>query len=330
MTQYPPFGAGLWHFASYLDRYATDGYAPPVSTLEQIQRAGEVGDLSYVDVPYPFTDGVTVEQVKQALADQGLQAIGVTPEIYMRHFSRGAFTNPDAEIRTDALAVLNRAADVVRELGARYLKVWPGQDGWDYPFQVDHHQQWELAVSGMRDLALANPDLKIVIEYKPREPRNKMFWDSAAKTALGVKAMGVDNVGVLLDFGHALFGGESPAAAAQLLIDHDLLWAMDVNDNLRSWDDDMVVGTVHPVELFEFFYTLKTNGWEGVWQLDQFPFREDTVEAARLSIRFLKRIFRALESLDIEALRAAQAREDAMGAQRIVQDALFGDMEDES
>ncbi len=330
MTDYPPFGAGLWHFASYLDRYATDGYAPPVSTLEQIERAGEVGDLSYVDVPYPFTEGVTVEQVKQALADHGLQAIGVTPEIYMRHFSKGAFTNPDAEIRADALAVLNRAADVVRELGARYLKVWPGQDGWDYPFQVDHHQQWELAVSGMRELALANPDLKIVIEYKPREPRNKMFWDSAAKTALGIKAMGVDNVGVLLDFGHALFGGESPAAAAQLLIDHDLLWAMDVNDNLRSWDDDMVVGTVHPVELFEFFYTLRKNGWEGVWQLDQFPFREDTVEAARLSIRFLKAMFRALESLDIEALRDAQAREDALGAQRVVQDALFAGMGEES
>ena len=330
MTDYPPFGAGLWHFASYLDRYATDGYAPPVSTLEQIERAGEVGDLSYVDVPYPFTEGVSVEQVKQALSEHGLQAIGVTPEIYMRHFSKGAFTNPDAEIRADALAVLNRAADVVRDLGARYLKVLPGQDGWDYPFQVDHRQQWELAVSGMRELALANPDLKIVIEYKPREPRNKMFWDSAAKTALGIKAMGVDNVGVLLDFGHALFGGESPAAAAQLLIDHDLLWAMDVNDNLRSWDDDMVVGTVHPVELFEFFYTLKRNGWEGVWQLDQFPFREDTVEAARLSIRFLKRIFRALESLDIEALRAAQAREDALGAQRVVQDALFAGMGEES
>ena len=104
MTDYPPFGAGLWHFASYLDRYATDGYAPPVSTLEQIERAGEVGDLSYVDVPYPFTEGVSVEQVKQALAEHGLQAIGVTPEIYMRHFSKGAFTNPDAEIRADALA----------------------------------------------------------------------------------------------------------------------------------------------------------------------------------------------------------------------------------
>ena len=42
MTDYPPFGAGLWHFASYVDRYATDGYAPPVSTLEMIERAARL------------------------------------------------------------------------------------------------------------------------------------------------------------------------------------------------------------------------------------------------------------------------------------------------
>jgi xylose isomerase len=329
MSALPRFGAGLWHFASYVDRYATDGYAPAVSTIEQIARAGAVGDLSVVDVPYPFTEGVTVEDVAQALKAHGLEAIGVTPEIYMRKYAKGAFTNPDPQVRADLLAFLNEAADVVRALGAQYLKVWPGQDGWDYPFQVDHHQQWDLAVSGMCELAQANPDVRMVIEYKPREPRQKMFWDSAARTILGIQAMGVDNVGVLLDFGHALFGGESPAASAQLLIDHGLLWAMDVNDNLRGWDDDMVVGTVHPVEVFEFFYTLKVNGWEGVWQLDQFPFREDTVEAAKLSIRFLKAIHRALDELDIEDLRAAQHRQDAMGAQKLVQDVLFASMREE-
>lgn len=330
MSSMPQFGAGLWHFASYLDRYATDGYAEPLSTLEQIAKAGAVGDLSYVDVPYPFTDGVSVDDIKKALEENNLKAIGVTPEIYMRRFRYGAFTNPDAAVRAEALKVLNEAADVVRALDAKYLKVWPGQDGWDYPFQVDHHQQWELAVSGMRELALANPDIKIVIEYKPREPRVKMFWDSAAKTALGIKAMGVDNVGVLLDFGHALFGGESPSASAQLLIDHGLLWAMDVNDNFRGWDDDLVVGTVHPVEIFEFFYTLKINNWEGVWQLDQFPFREDTVDAAKTSIRFLKALWRALEELDITALREAQSRNDAMAAQRLVQDVLLSCMRDDA
>ncbi len=326
MSEYPRFGAGLWHFASYVDRYAVDGYAPPVSTLEMIARAGEVGDLSVVDLPYPFTPGVTLDEVKAALAAHNLEAIGITPEIYLRRFGKGAFTNPDPAVRVEALELMNEAAGVVRELGCSYLKIWPGQDGWDYPFQVNHHDLWKLAVDGMRELAGANPDLKFAIEYKPREPRVKMTWDSAARTIIGIQQIGLDNVGVLLDFGHSLYGGESPADAAQLLIDHGLLYGMDVNDNLRGWDDDLVVGTVHLTEIFEYFYTLKINNWNGVWQLDQFPFREDTVDAARTSIRFLKALHRALDELDIEALQEAQSRQDAMAAQRLVQDALLSCM----
>lgn len=326
MTEYPAFGAGLWHFASYVDRYATDGYAPPVSTLEMIDRAAEVEGLSAVDVPYPFTPGVTVEQVQQALSAHGLSVTGVTPEIYLRKFGKGAFTNPDPGVRREALALMNDAAGIVRALDGQYLKIWPGQDGWDYPFQVNHHDLWALAVDGMRELAAANSDLRIAIEYKPREPRVKMTWDSAARSILGIQQIGLDNVGVLLDFGHSLYGGESPADAAQLLIDHGVLYGMDVNDNLRGWDDDLVVGTVHLTEIFEFFYTLRINNWEGVWQLDQFPFREDTVEAARLSIETLKAIYRALDDLDMPALRDAQARQDALAAQRIVQRALLSSM----
>lgn len=326
MSELPRFGAGLWHFASYVDRYAVDGYAPPVSTLEAIERAGSVGDLSVVDLNYPFTDGVGLDEVKDALAAAGLRAIGITPEIYLRRWGRGAFTNPDPDARKAALDLMHEAAGVVRELGADYVKIWPGQDGWDYPFQVDHRELWKLAVDGMRELAGAHPDLRFAIEYKPREPRVKMTWDSAARSILGIQQIGLDNVGVLLDFGHSLYGGESPADAAQLLIDHGLLYGMDVNDNLRGWDDDLVVGTVHMTEIFEFFYTLRKNGWEGVWQLDQFPFREDTVEAARLSIRFLKAVHRALGTLDVAALQEAQSRQDALAAQRIVQDALLSSM----
>jgi len=28
---YPKFGAGLWHFANYIDRYAVDGYGPALT-----------------------------------------------------------------------------------------------------------------------------------------------------------------------------------------------------------------------------------------------------------------------------------------------------------
>ena len=103
---------------------------------------------------------------------------------------------------------------------------------------------------------------------------------------------------------------------------------MDVNDNLRGWDDDLVVGTVHMTEIFEFFYVLKRNNWNGVWQLDQFPFREDHVEAANLSIRFLKHIYRALDKLDIDALQAAQLEQNPLKAQRIIQNALLSSIEE--
>lgn len=326
MHELPRFGAGLWHFASYVDRYAVDGYGPPRTTIDAIALAGSVGELSVVDLNYPFTPGVGLDEVKDALGTNGLSAIGITPEIYLRRWARGAFTNPDADARAAALDVMHEAAGVVRELGADYVKIWPGQDGWDYPFQVNHHDIWKLAVDGIAELAGAHPDLKFAIEYKPREPRVKMLWDSAARTILGIQQTGLDNIGVLLDFGHSLYGGESPADAAQLLIDHGLLYGMDVNDNLRGWDDDLVVGTVHLTEIFEFFHTLRINGWDGVWQLDQFPFREDSVDAARTSIRFLKAVHRALDLLDVPALQEAQARQDAMAAQRLVQDALLQSM----
>ena len=326
MSDGPVFGAGLWNFATYVDRYAVDGYGEPRSTIEQIELAAEVGDISYVDLNYPFTGELTTADVKGALERTGLRAIGVTPDIYLREHQMGAFTNPDPAKRASAMEIMHGAAEAVRALGARYVKIWPGQDGFDYPFQVDYKELNRLAVEGMRELASAHPDLKFVIEYKPREPRTHMFWSSAARTVLGIQAMDVDNVGVLLDFGHALFGGESPAEAAQLLIDHGLLWGMDVNDNYRGWDDDMVVGTVHMTEVLEFFHTLRVNGWEGVWQLDQFPFREDVVDNARTSIRFLKALHRALDRLDEDALAEAQAGQDPLAAQRVVQDALLSCM----
>jgi xylose isomerase len=318
------FGAGIWHFATYVDRYATDGYGPPVSLIEAIDKAGQVGDLSVVDLNYPFVDPkLSFDEVEVALKRNNLGVIGITPEIYTRKFAKGAFTNPDPGVRRLANEMCNDAANVVRRFGADYVKLWPGQDGWDYPFQVDHGKLWRMSMDGVGELASQNPDLKFVIEYKPREPRNHMSFDSVARTLLGIEKIGLPNIGILLDFGHSLYGGESPADAAQLAIDHGRLFGMDVNDNLRSWDDDMVAGTVHPIELFEFFTVLRKNKWEGVWQLDQFPFREDSVQAARMAIDFLKVIDRALDKLDFDALQAAQDRQDALGAMRLAQAALY-------
>lgn len=318
------YGAGIWHFATYVDRYATDGYGPPRTLIEMIDLAGQVDDLSVVDINYPFADpDLSLDTVEAALKRNKLSVIGITPEIYTKQFAKGAFTNPDPGIRRLANKMCNDAANVVRRFGANYVKLWPGQDGWDYPFQVDHRKLWQMSIDGVAELAGQNPDLNFVIEYKPREPRVHMSYDSVARTLLGIEKMGVPNVGILLDFGHSLYGGESPADAAQLAIDHGRLFGMDVNDNLRSWDDDLIAGSVHPIELFEFFYTLRKNKWEGVWQLDQFPFREDSVAAANSAIGFLKAVERALDKLDFEAMQAAQDRQDAVTALNLARQALF-------
>jgi xylose isomerase len=325
MTPEPRYGAGLWHFAQYVDRYATDGYGPPVTTLEAIDLAGQVGDLAVVDVNYPFNPPTLAPgEVAAALKRNNLGAIGITPEIYTREFCRGAFTNPDAAVRARTFELVSGAVGVARELGCDYVKLWPGQDGHDYPFQVDHGQIWSYAVGGLRSLAQAHPETKFAIEYKPREPRVSMFFSSAAKTLLAIQDMGVGNVGILLDFGHSLYGGESPAEAARLIHSRGLLYGIDVNDNFRGWDDDLVVGSVHLTETLEFFYTLRECGWDGVWQLDQFPFREDSVEAAREGISTMRSIHRALDLLDADALREAQRRQDALAANKIVRRALLG------
>lgn len=320
------FGAGIWHFASYVDRYATDGYDAPIGMLDMIDRAGQVGDLSVVDLNFPFPGcDAPVAAIQERLDANNLSVIGITPEIYTREFCRGAFTNPDPGIRRQAHDLVTEAAGMVRAFGADYVKLWPGQDGWDYPFQVDYRRLWNLSMDGVAALASENPDLKFVIEYKPREPRVHMSYDSVSRTLLGLEKIGLPNIGILLDFGHALYGGEAPSDSAQLAIDYGRLFGMDVNDNLRAWDDDMIAGAVHPMELFEFFYTLRKNDWNGVWQLDQFPFRENSVGAAQQAIRFLRRVERGLDRLDMDAMAAAQEAQDAVAATRLAQDALFGD-----
>ncbi|MEU2895999.1 sugar phosphate isomerase/epimerase family protein [Streptomyces griseoincarnatus] len=320
----PTYGAGIWHFATYVDRYATDGYGEPRTVLDAIELAGRVGNLSVVDLNWPFPPGgISTAEVRAALAREGLSAIAVTPEIYTGKFARGGFTHPDPAVRRDAIELVAASAEVGRELGVDYVKLWPGQDGYDYPFQADYTDLWDKSVGAVRELAQQFPDMRFAIEYKPREPRNRMVFSSLARTLLAIEDTDADNVGVLLDFGHSLYGGETPAEAARMAIRRDKLFAIDVNDNFRGWDDDMVVGSVHLLETFEFFFALRDANWDGVWQLDQFPFREDPVEAARTGIRTMRAFHRALTYLDHEELASAQSRQDALAAQSIAKRALY-------
>jgi xylose isomerase len=326
------FSAGVWMFGRFLDRYATDGYGPPVEITDAIRTAASVGGIESLDLNYPFwgTGEVSVEAVRDALDETGLRALAITPEIYTREFRAGSFTNPDGKVRRRALDLIERATEVGHELGVDYMKIWPGQDGFDYPLQADPRRLWELSVDGMRKIAAPHPSMPFAIEYKPKEPRTHMFFSDAARTLLAIDDIALDNVGVLIDFGHSLYAGESPAAAADLCLARGRLIDIDLNDNFRSWDDDMTVGSVHIVETIEFLLTLKNAGWQKAWKLDQFPFREDPVEAARASIRTVQAMLRLLDRIDLEQLEAVRERQDALAAQTFLHELLLGEPVDAS
>jgi xylose isomerase len=58
--------------------------------------------------------------------------------------------------------------------------------------------------------------------------------------------------------------------------------------------------------------------------LDQFPFREDPVAAANESIRTVRQLDALLDRLDLETLRGAQTRQDALATQRLILDLFIG------
>ena len=307
-------------FGQFVDRYATDAYGPPVGVLEAIDRAGQVGDLTALDINYPFDEGVAVDQVRAALERNGLRCHAITPASYSRTFQKGALTNPDSSVRSEAVDLYKRAIPVARELGAKYVKFWPGQDGYDYPFQADYELLWRYSVDGVREVAASDPQMQFGIECKFKEPRTHMFFSNVATTLLAIQAMGVDNVGIVFDSGHSFLAKETPAEAVQLAARHGRLTSVEINDNWRDWDDDMGVGSVHLIETLEFLLALRTIGWNEVILLDQFPFREDPVAAARESMRTVRQLDALLDTLDLEALKRAQGRQDALAAQRLVLD----------
>jgi hypothetical protein len=46
----PQFGAGIWVFGQFVDRYAPDAYGPPIDTFQAIYRAASMDGIVAQDV----------------------------------------------------------------------------------------------------------------------------------------------------------------------------------------------------------------------------------------------------------------------------------------
>jgi xylose isomerase len=209
-------------------------------------------------------------------------------------------------------------------MGADDVLLWPGQDGFDYPFQVDYDECWVLLIDGIGEVASHRPDVKVSIEYKPKEPRTNLFVRNAGVLLYLLDRIGLPNVGATVDLGHSLVAGENPAEAATLLAREGKLFQVHVNDNYRDWDHDLIVGSVSFWETLEFLYWIRKSGYDGWYVVDVFPYREDGFRALQQCVRNIERLLDLADSLMKTDIRSFMEKADAISSFDVLWDSLLG------
>ncbi len=317
------FGTCLSTFANCGDRFCLAGYGGGVDSLkDMLDLAAEIDGIGGVELPVGrHCNETNVRDVAAMFGDHGLEVCMVVPDVWAQaKWGQGSLTAPDAGVRQAAVDEIRRAMDLAEQLSCPYIDFWPGQDGVDYCLQADYVETWRYLREGLAKCAAHNVNVRILIEYKPKEPRKRAFVNSAAKTLL--LCGDLDNVGVLLDVGHALQGGENMAEAAALLHGHGKLDYIHLNDNYRSWDDDLMLGSVHLVEYLELAYWLERLDYAGWLTLDIYPCREDGVQAATQSREWMDAMFRAVSRVGADSFADVIASRDACRASELVRKAL--------
>jgi xylose isomerase len=319
------FSCGAWAFTSGSDRFVPGGYAPGAELRQQLRQAATVPDLMAVEIQYPTQfEGITPQEINQACKDNSLEISCILVNNFSDPiYQHGAFTSGEPEVREQALKEAKEAIDVANQLGCRTVGLWPGQDGYDYPFQADYRRIWDLEISAIKEIAEHDPQMRIAVEYKLKEPRTTMLIGSVGKGLMLIEEVGLPNVGITIDTGHALMGKETPGESVVLAARKRRLFGVHFNDNYSEWDDDLIVGSVNIWQNLEFLYWVMQVSYDGYITLDIYPNREGGVAAASMSIRNIKAMAEMLKCFDWAKLTEAQKRMRANETLEIVRPAVY-------
>jgi xylose isomerase len=319
------FGACLPTFGNCADRYCLGGYGGGGNTMEEmLDLSLQVEGLDGLELVGNWhVNDANIRDVARMFRDRGLKIPMLVPDLWTQaKWGKGSLAAPDAPTRAAAVEEIKKVVDWAAELDCPYVDVWPGQDGYDYSFQADYLEAWKWLRDGLAGCERHNPKVKVLVEYKLKEPRTHCFVNSAAKVLLLLQ--GLEHVGVLLDVGHSIAAAENIAEAAALLSSFGKLDYLHLNDNYRSWDDDMMVGSVHLVEYLELAYWLKRMKYQGWLTLDIFPYREDGVRAATQCKKWMEEFFAAIDHVGMDACAEVIRGADGCSAVDLVRRALRG------
>jgi xylose isomerase len=263
-----------------------------------------------------------------SLAGHGIYAIATGTHLNPR-YGKGGLSSPDDSVRTDAVAEALEAADLAGEIGAQMI-LWPGIEGYNYPFQTPYADVWARFLDGVGEVAsrCAQHGVTLFLEHKNSEPAMKILMRNIGMTLHVIhtlRSRGISNVQVNMDWQHLLMNGESLGEYAAMLAAQGLLGHQHANSGWGTFDDDNMVGATAFMETLELALELRRAGYGESGErlgFDLYPYTEDAVDAVRRSVIQWRFIWEVAGRIDDAALREAQRRKDAVRAYELVYAAL--------
>jgi xylose isomerase len=315
-------------------RFNPGGYKPELagaSTAERVRTAVEgLGDL-IDDYEFHYPQELSrdnLDDVRQALDGHGVYAVATGTHLNPR-FGKGGISSPDDDVRSAAVAEALDAARFAGELDSQMI-LWPGVEGYNYPFQTPYQDSWARFLDGVGQVASACAErgVTLFLEHKNSEPAMKIFMRNIGMTLHVIhtlRGQGIDNVKVNMDWQHLIMNGENLAEYAALLAAEGLLGHQHANSGWGTFDDDNMVGATAFMETLELAIELRRARYgENGERLgfDLYPYTEDAVGAVKRSVLQWRFIDEVAGRIDDAALRQAQQDKDAVRAYELVYAAL--------
>jgi xylose isomerase len=325
---------GIWALGPMITRFVPIGYQPQWTSenmVDKVKRAvAGLGDL-IDDYEFHYPQEINEQNaaaIKEALGGHGIYCIATGLHLDPL-FGRGGLCSPDASVRAEAVRRTLAAADMAGSLRANFI-IWPGIEGYNYPFQTPYRESWAWFVEGIGAAAKRCKEhgITLFLEHKNSEPAMKILMRNIGMTLHVIhklRAQGIDNVKVNMDWQHLLMNGENLAEYAAMLAGEGLLGHQHANSGWGTFDDDNMVGATAFMETLELALELRRAGYGDHGErlgFDLYPYTEDAIAAVRRSVLQWRFIDSVAARIDDAALREAQSRKDAVRAYEIVYRAL--------